>query len=225
MSDIQEKRKTIEDKIYSLMDILDPSGMNTERYKKLFGEMSDEEFAVYMANMEQGKQKLTLMAPNLKTFIQQEDCLKAADSLGLKLFERLRIKDEATDKYYTTPNEYIILDLPIRVVRQFLMHKLSVAESDNRINMLTGQVTQEDKASSISYPEVQLLYARGLNKTIEEFMKVRGGDIHAYAQFKQQLEDSGQASMGSLDPNTVPRSTMVLSTILKSIHIDNNFVE
>ena len=104
------------------------------------------------------------------------------------------------------------------------MHKLSVAENDKKLDALTGQVTANDKASSLSYPEAQLMYARGLNKSLIEFMKVRGGDIHAFATFKQQLEESGEATLGSLDPNTIPRSAVIMSAVLKSMYFDNNLI-
>ena len=62
-------------------------------------------------------------------------------------------------------------------------------------------------------------------KDIEpEFLKVRGGDIHAFAAFKQQLEENGSCRTSSLDPNTIPRSAVTMSSILKSMYIDNNLV-
>lgn len=219
-----DKRKQIQDKILKTMKLIEPGMTNHNRYQEMFDNMNDKQFDTFMKDLKEGKIKLTLFAPNMKVFIQQEDLLKAADDLGLELFERLRFKDKATGKYFLTPNKYLIAKLPVRRTRQFLMHKLSVAENDKKLDALTGQVTANDKASSLSYPEAQLMYARGLDKSIIEFMKVRGGDIHAFATFKQQLEESGEATLGSLDPNTLPRSAVVMSSILKSMYFDNNLV-
>jgi hypothetical protein len=219
-----DKRKLVEEKILSIMKTIDPGLTNYNRYEEMFKNMSDEEFDIFMNDLKEGKIKLTLLTPNLKVYIKQEDLLKAADDLGLELFERLRFKDKATGKYFLTPNKYLITKLPVRRTRQFLMHKLSIAENDKRIDALTGQVTSDDKASSISYPEAQLMYARGLNNCITEFMKVRGGDIHAFATFKQQLEETGSVQMNTLDQNTLPRSAVVLSAVLKSMYFDNNLV-
>ena len=219
-----EKRKQIQDKILHILEIIDPGKSNKERYEKMFDSMSDKAFANFMTDLSQGRTKLTFFAPNFKTYIQQEDCLKAADELGLKIFERLRFKDKATGETFLTPHEYLITELPVRRTRQFLMHKLSVAENDKKLDALTGQVTADDKASSLSFVEAQLLYVRGLDKSLVEFMKVRGGDIHAFATFKQQLEESGQARLGSLDPNTIPRSAVVMSTVLKCMYLDNNLI-
>lgn len=219
-----DKRKTIQDKILKTMKTMDPSLSNYKRYEEMFNSMDDKQFDRYMQDIKTGKVKISLFVPNMKVFIKQEDLLKAADDLGLELFERLRFKDKATGKYFLTPNKYLITKLPVRRTRQFLMHKLSVAENDKKLDALTGQVTSNDKASSLSYPEAQLMYARGLNKSLIEFMKVRGGDIHAFATFKQQLEESGEATLGSLDPNTIPRSAVIMSAILKSMYFDNNLV-
>lgn len=221
---MNNKRKLVEEKILTVIKTMDPKLSNYNRYIKFFESMDDNTFDKWMKDLEEGKVKLTLFTPNLKVFIQEEDLIKAADLIGLELFERLRFKDKATGKYFLTPNKYLVTKLPVRRTRQFLMHKLSVAENDKKLDSLTGQVTSDDKSSSLSYPEAQLLYARGLKQTITEFMKVRGGDIHAFATFKQQLEESGEASLGSLDPNTLPRSAMVLSVILKSMYFDNNLV-
>lgn len=219
-----EKRQKIQDKIIKVIDTLDPSLYNHKRYEDLFSSMPDQKFTQYMKDLGDKKTKLMLFTPNMKIFIQQEDCVKAAELLGLKLFERLRFVDKVTGKSYLTPYEYLVVVLPVRRTRQFLMHKLSVAESDKKLDALTGQVTKPDKASALSLPEAQLLYARGLNHTLTEFMKVRGGDIHAFSNFKQQLEENGQVQLESLDPNTISRSTVTMSVVLKCMGFDNNFI-
>lgn len=221
---MQEKRQKIQDKIIDIISTLDPKGPNKARYEELFKSMSDNQFSQFMDNLKSGKIKLTLFTPNFKVFIQQEDCLKAAEKLGLELFEKLRFVDKATGKEFLTPQKYLVVKLPVRRTRQFLMHKLSVAESDKKLDALTGQVTGDDKASSISFVEAQLLYARGLDKSLIEFMKVRGGDIHAFATFKQQLEESGQANLDALDPNTIPRSSVIMDKVLKCMYLDNNLI-
>ena len=41
-------RKEIEDLVYKVFDALDPSGMNTTKYKKILGDMSEEQFAKWL---------------------------------------------------------------------------------------------------------------------------------------------------------------------------------
>lgn len=220
-----EARKKATTFILKHVKMMDPSGYNESRYSKFFDTMSDTEFDTYMKNLRDKKTKIVLYAPNMKIFLKMEDILQAADSLKCDLFERLNMKDPVTGKKFLTKQKYLVLRLPVRRTRQFLMHKLSVAESDKKLDVLTGQVTKPDKASAMSFVEAQLLYARGLNHTLKEFVKVRGGDIRAFASFKQQLEESGSIHLTGLDPDTVPRSTVVMGVVLKCMHFDNNLVE
>lgn len=218
------KRQKVEAHILKYFKKIEPSGYNEKRYKEMFTKMSDKQFDDWMKNIRDKKVKLVLFTPNLKVVLNIADLRTVAKELGIKLFEKILMTDKATGLRYLTNQEYLIIRLPIRRTRQFLMHKLSVPESDKRLDALTGQVTKPDKASSLSFVEAQFLHGRGLDKTILEFMKVRGGDIHAYAQFKQQLEETGTGSLDSLDANTVARSAVTLSTILKGMLLDNNFV-
>ena len=186
--------------------------------------MSDKEFDNYMNDLKDKRTKLMLFTPNMKVVLKMKNIIET--SKKTIIFDRIWMVDPVTKQKYLTNYKYLILRLPIRRTRQFLMHKLSVAESDKRIDSLTGQVVKPDAASSISFVEAQLLYARGgLEDVLVEFMKVRGGDIHAYAKFKQQLEENGSAYLSSLDDNTRVRSAIVMSTILKSMLLDNNLAD
>ena len=214
------KRKQTEDFILKHITMMEPSGSNTTLYKKHFESMSDKQFDDFMKNL-----KITLNIPNGKITINIRNLLKTSKSLKMNLFKKIKRYDAITGMYYTFPHKYLILRLPVRRAKQYLQHKLSVAESDKRLDSLTGQVAKPDKSSSISFVEAQLLYARGLDNTLTEYMKVRGGDIHAFSNFKQQLEETGTAKLSNIDPNTIPRSTLVVSRILKCMYIDNNIIE
>ena len=222
MSDL---RKQVTDHILKHVNMIDPGGSNSKRYKEFLTAMSDSQFDQYMQDLRDKKVKFTLFVPNMKVVLKIKDILQTADSLKLSLFERLKLIDPVTKKRYLTKHQYLVVKLPVRRARQFLMHKLSVADSDKKLDALTGQVIKPDKASSFSFVEAQLLYSRGLSKTLEEFVKIRGGDIHAFSSFKQQLEETGGVQLTSMEDNTLPRSTIVMSTILKCMLLDNNLVE
>ena len=51
------KGKAAETKIYSVFDKLDPSGLNTKKYKELFSKMSDSEFINYFKQMKNDETK------------------------------------------------------------------------------------------------------------------------------------------------------------------------
>lgn len=219
------KRLKIERMILDTVKLMEPGGTNYELYKQKFASMDDKAFEKFMTEIKDGKRKLPFMMPNMKVVLQQKDLVKAADACGAEIFSKITYEDPVTGITYTTPHECIVLNLPVRRTRQFLQHGLSVPEGDSRVDSLTGQVMKPDQASKFSFVEMQLLRGRGMDATIREFMKIRGGDLDAYASYKQQLEETGTFSQESLNPNSMPRTVMVLHTALRCMGIGNNFVE
>jgi hypothetical protein len=216
------KRKQVQDFIITHINKLDPSGMNGKRYEEMFSKWSDTEFHSYMSGMREGVHKIVLYVPNLKINLKMKDIFEVSHDLGLELFEQLRLWDSTTKRYYLTPQKYPILLLPVRRLKQFLMDKISVPESDTKIDSFTGQVVKPDKGASISSVEMQTILSKGLKTSISELIRVRGGDLAAYASFKSQLEETGTASLNELPEDSRARSSVIMSTYLFSMHIDNN---
>lgn len=219
------KRKKIQDLVLSVVSTIDPSGTNHERYKQKFETMSDNQFTKFMKAIESGDEQLYMYAPNLKNTITIDTLKAGAEIVKLPIQDHLWLTDPVSNTKYKTPQKYIILKLPVRRVKQFLMDKLSVPEGDTKTDLLSGQVVKPDKSSAISLIEMQTIANKGLDKSILEFIKVRGGDIHAYADFKAQLEETGKVDVSSIGTDSTPRSTVVAGVYLKAMHIDNNLVE
>ena len=222
-ADIKAKRAKIESMIYETMQIVDPSGDNTKRWQNLFGGMDDKQFTVFMDHLKKGECQLNVVMPNMKKVPKVPNLVKAAEKVGLKLAHRLWLPDKTRPgKKYLTNEEYLVLELPIRRAQQEWDKKLQVPSRDTHVDALTGQVIMDDKACHLSTPEIQSLSTRGLTATLQELVRVRGGDINAYGDFKRQLEESGEASMKSLDPRTRARASVLSHILLQSMMIDNN---
>ena len=215
------KRKQVQEYILEHMNILDKSGSNSARYQEMFDAMSDKEFDDWMKEIREGNEVLFFYTANVKDKIKIEDLIAESHNVGVKLFTRLRLWDEPTQSYYITPHEYLMVTLPVRRLSQFVDHKLSVAEGDSRIDMLSGQVTKPDKGSTHSQTEAQALFARGLDKTNLELIKYRGGDTNAFAEYKRELEETGRATIGK-DTGSIARSAVVLDQFLSGMHIESN---
>ena len=215
------KRKKVQDYILQHMDAMDKSGENSKRYREMFESMSDQEFHDWMVDIRKGDEVLTFYAPNVKFNTKIEDLIAEAHAVGVKLFTRLKLWDEPTQSYYITPYEYLMLTLPVRRLSQFVDHKLSVAEGDSRIDLLSGQVTKPDKGSAHSQTEAQALFARGLDKTNLELIKYRGGDTVAFAEYKRELEETGRTSINK-NTGSIARSAVVLDQFLAGMHIESN---
>lgn len=221
-SKISQKKKKILDFICKLCDTMEPSGLNSKRYRQIIGQMNDKEFDQFMNYMKEGKWQLHLIAPNMIVNLQNEDLLKACDLIGLDLFQRVWMYDRATGRKYLTDNKYMFVKLPIRRQQQFLDEKISVPDNDRTIDGLTGQVTGDSRSCSITNPEIQILAARGLDKTMQELVNIRGGNIHGYSEFRRMLEENGEADLDMIDPNSRTRASVVGSKLLQSMMLDTN---
>ena len=218
----KQKRKEVETFILEQINQLDPSGTNGNRYKDRFSKWSDTEFQDYMVGMRDGVHRLTLYVPNLKLNLKMKDIFKVSHNLNLELFEQLRLWDSITKRYYITPQQYPVLLLPVRRLKQYLMDKISLPESDTKIDAFTGQVVKPDKGSSVSSVEMQTILSKGLKTSITELIRVRGGDLGAYASFKSQLEETGEASLNDIPDDSRARSSVVLKTYLLAMHVNSN---
>lgn len=221
-SKIAQKKKKILDYICKLCDTMEPSGLNSKRYRQIIGQMNDREFDQFMNYMKEGKWQLHIVAPNMIVNLQNEDLLKACDLIGLDLFQRVWMYDRATGRKYLTDNKYMFVKLPIRRQQQFLDEKISVPDNDRTIDGLTGQVTGDSRSCSITNPEIQILAARGLDKTMQELVNIRGGNIHGYSEFRRMLEENGEADLDMIDPNSRTRASVVGSKLLQSMMLDTN---
>lgn len=218
---MQEKRKAVENFILKLMKTANPSGFNVKYYQDLFAKLDDKMFDQWMARFKAKKTKLYFYAPNMKVFPTLGNIMKAAELTGSKYFERLKIWDEATKRYYYTPHAHLVLKLPVRRLKQYLMGKISIPENDRVLNNLTGQVSRPDKGSSMSLTEAQTLDSKGLHKCLTELTNIRGGNIEAYDSLRSELIETGRASFGDLDSGTI-RSAQSANNFLKAMHLDNN---
>ena len=221
---MNQKNKKIIDHIIKVMDTLDPSGANSARYKNFFKNMTDKAFDRYMKLLKEGKVQIYAVFPNLKRNMEMVNILNAAKITKTKLFQRLWMTDESTGRKFLTPEEYPVFNVSIRVAQQIVDKKISVPESDTTIDGLTGQVIGDDRAASISNPEIQALFAQGLDTTLVELIKVRGGDIHAYNEFKRQMEESGVAELSRLSPSKT-RSVVMTDVFMAGMGFETNFAE
>jgi hypothetical protein len=217
------KRKLVEQYILDKVKILDTSGINTKFYTDLFASYSDKQFHTWMTELQAGRTQLVFWAPNMKVKVRMEDILKIAEQIGVQLFQRLKLWDTTTKRYFKTPKRYLILRLPVRRLKQYLQSKISVPESDTTVDLFTGQVIKPDKGSAISLVEAQTLYSKGLTSGMTEFLNVRGGNIKAYASFKSQLEETGSGRMSDLDNGTRVRSAEVVNAFFTSMLIKSTF--
>lgn len=211
-------------KVLKGLDLFMPGSPNYDIVKQRLEAMTDAQFDAFMQRMRSGDEVLPLYQPNLSQYKLTVDGLfDVGQKLGHEFFHHVIMIDPTTGLEFTTPEKYLVVDLMVRRQQQHLVKKISIPESNMHVDELTGQPTGPSKGSKMSAPEIQILYAQGLESTIEEFIKVRGGDNDAYRQIYRDIVSHGSARQESVRARgTRVRSTETLSVLLKSIHLQNN---
>lgn len=194
-------RKAAEAFILEYIEKLLPGGVNAELYKKKFKGLSDEEFERFIEDLENNVSRLKVVVPNFSDVkIDVERNLAVGEELGHNFFKRINIPPRDGMPGYLTPVPYLVGVLPLRRQAQVLEKKISIPEDNNCVDDLTGQPTGKSKGSKISYPEVQVLAALGLDQSLHELMKFRGGDEKGFAAMNAFIMRNGAVSLKAIAP-------------------------
>jgi len=217
-------RKACEAEIIKWVSKLDPSGKSTDVYKEMFGKMSDKDFDDYIAAIEAGQDYISVICDNLNgKQVNTDNNLKVAKEMGYEFFHRLWLTDDVSGQVFLTNHKYLCLHLPVRRQIQTLVNKISIPEDNRHLDELTDQPVGVSKGSSLSLPEIMVLYAQGLEKGIEEMIKFRGGDLKAMNAMDKEIINTGGVKMETISHlGTRVKSAETLSTMLKAMHLDNN---
>lgn len=218
----ERNRKEAEEYLYKFLGKLDHTGKNVKYYRDKLSKLSDSEFEKFIKEMEDGKRKIPLYIPNLKINLRMRNIKKVAKELGVELFQRIKYYNDNLDRWIITKHEYLILMLPVRRVKQFLMDKISIPDSDKKLDYLTGQVVKPDKGSSVSMVELATFDSKGLSKSALELVAVRGGNTTAYAAFKGELMSNGSSKAMPYLDKSITRSVVSAANILRGMHLDTN---
>jgi len=216
-------RKAAMEELLKFVELILPGSENTKIYNETLGKLSDPEFAEYMHKLASGEECLSLVSANNESpKLSLARNLQVAKKLDYSFFQRLWLTDPHTGTVYLTPIPYMVIDVPLRRQAQRLDKKVSIPHDNFHTDVMTGQATGPSKGASLSFPELQVLYAQGLESTIEELIKFRGGDEVAYRAMNKAIVNQGSVHLDSVRGNSRVKSTETLSTFLKAAHLDNN---
>lgn len=226
------KRQKVTKRLLSnIAKIIPDDKTNVTLLEEKLGAMSDKAFEEYIRGLKPAntpeeiakRQVIPFYVPNLsKKRISIARNYQIARDLGRSLEHRLVMTDPATGLQYVTPHSYPVYDLPVRRQAQTVVKKRSIPEHNQRIDDLTGQPTSDSKGSRVSAPELVANASRGLDKTIMEFIKVRGGDNAAYREMRRRLIQDGECTLDQVSHLGRARSTKTAAILFNCMHIGNN---
>lgn len=221
------KRKEATELAIKLLSEFAGKTASVKQVESMLNNLTDKQFHAYMEALSSGDEILPYIIPNLtRERITVDKNIRIAKKLNHSFFERLWLTDPATGDVYLTPEEYLVIDLPVKRLQQHLHKKISIPTDNKRVDELTAQPTGDSKGSKISFPELQILYSHGLNDTIRELFKFRAGDEEAYRAMEREASATGEVRMDNIDDGTTrTKATITLETLLTSAHLSNNVAD
>lgn len=207
-------RKYIEQLIYDTYDQLDPSGVNTEKYRALFSPMSDAEFERYMKNfLKDDNENFTLDIVEFEHDLKLEYCEKAAKVVGIPLMEYVYMPHLTMDKkrVIVSKEKCLVGYLNAKRTQQLLHKKNGISVSNEKTSAVTGQVVQGDKNSRDSDIEASLLVSLGADKILQELHGPRADDPVMKRQMNQSIATKGYVMLDDLE--NLPTNKVTLNTV------------
>lgn len=208
------------------MKELDPSNINAQVYEDMFKAMTDTQFHEFMQGLISGSNPLNIAVPNFgETKVTVENNIKMIEDMGFPLYQRIWVTDPLTGQEFLTPRKYMVVEANVCRQAQTLDHKISVAKDNKSIDERTGQPTGKSKSGKLSGPEFMMLKNRGLDKTIIELIKFRGGDLESMRYLDNEIIKTGVGSMANVPGQSVraPKSVQTMSAYLTAMMFVNNF--
>lgn len=189
------QRKKAEELVYKVMDTLDPSGQNSEYYKKIFSGMSDAQFIKFVENPLAFKFQVKIF--EIEPTMTEID--KAAKVIGIPLLEKVNLpymyeKDGKPVK----SKESLVVYAHIKKMKQFISKKnamsLDIAERD----MKTGLLVSFDKNGKTSDRETESLAVLGFENTLDELTHAKADSMRAKSTMYSTINNLGQVSLKDL---------------------------
>ena len=121
-------RKKIQDFLYSVLDGMDPTGINSKIYKEqVFGPMDDKAFAKFMDDLKANRRHLVMYAPNygpVKLDLKRN--MEVGKKLGREYYERIWFKGRDNLPDQLSPVQYMIFPTTNRRQAQLVTKGVSV---------------------------------------------------------------------------------------------------
>lgn len=217
-------RKGMEEFILKAVKKMDVTGRSAAVLVEQWSKMDDKRFHEWYLDIKNQVDYVPIFLENHMDGkrITTEHALDVCEEYGIKIFQRYWYRDQATGIKALSNYPVPVLHLNIRRQIETLLNKMSVSEDNNRADILTGQVIEG--ASAITQPESLVYLEKGLDGSLIEKMKYRGGDIEGKRLYDKSLIENGRVSTKQLmeDHNTVTRVVQTADIYLTGAHYETN---
>lgn len=230
MADIKSKRGQIETLLYRTLSLLDPSKVNTEKYRAMFSKMNDAQFSKWVNDL------LSNPHANIRCDIEEfdknrslkyENVEKAAESIGLELYEYVYIPHVSSNpnRPVRTRTKVLVGNLNIKTVQQLQTKKSTGVVNDLDRDDLTGIAKGESKGGTFSGIENEILIGLNADNVLSEICGVRGDNNIEYENMLEQISESGSCQLKDIKTNALDKPTILKTDLfLKAMGIKTDIV-
>jgi hypothetical protein len=196
-----KKHQPLLDYIYSVIDGLDKSGANTQKYKEYYDGLSEEEFKkVFKEFLLDPTERFFIELDHFEDNLTVEEINTAAQTANVLVEDYLVLPhiSEDKDNPYVSNEKVFIGYAPQRRVQQSLSVKNHLSTSSDKRNPKTNQVIDEDKNARISNSEMYQLFVQNSPNTLAEFYGPRADDLVMQNEMLYQIQRKGSVSLDEL---------------------------
>lgn len=210
------KRSEVEKLIYKVMDALDPSGVNSKKYRTMFSTMSDTRFEKFMSDMfEDDNINFTLDIEDFERELTLENSEKAAKILNIPLMERVIMPFSNMDREHPT-----VTKVPVFVgyhiekrMQQMNLKKNSTSIHISERSATTGQVVGNDKNGRSSDQENVALTVMGADNILKEINGFRSDGLQRKNYAYASISKNGYCSLEEAEAQAGIEDRTALNTV------------
>jgi hypothetical protein len=210
-----DKRKKIEDLIDKTLRLMDPTGINAKKYRNMFQVMSDQQFSKWITNfLADDKSNIRL---DIEEFgdgsrsLKFENVEKAADNLGVKLFEYVYLPHVSSNpnRPIRTKQPVLVGWMNIKRPQQLVTKKTGLSLSDDNRDDMTGAAKGDSKGGTTTGIENELLAGVGGEVILSEISGARGDNIKEYDNMLKSIAENGSVRLADIKTNAYDKPTLL----------------
>ena len=221
---MNKQREQAEELVYKVMDAMDKTHTNSDYYKKIFSNMSDEDFMKFC------KRRLPFRFHNKAFNIEPKmyDIIDAFKILNKPLLEKVKLPyvyiNSKGEPIETA--ECMVIYIHLKRMKQMLTKKNHTSIHNAKRDMKTGLLTSEDKGGKETDREFESLATMGLDYTMEEFARPKADAMEAKNQMSAAILAKGYVSEEDIDiDKTDSIGKNLVNVYLLGAHIHSNLVD
>lgn len=219
----KQKRNEIEALIYKVFDTVDKTGMNSDYYRQLFADMTDNDFYKFL----QRRLPFRFHTEVFKVEPKMYEIFDAFKILNKPLLEKVNVPHVFVNKdgVPVQTKECVVVYIHLKRLKQTVAKKTHIAIDIEHRDMRTGMLSSHDKGGKETDREFESLAVMGLDYNMDEFSRPRADALRSVTQMNNIISAKGFVS--EKDVNVEKDDSLaknMLNVYLIGAHIASNLV-